>query len=288
MLVIAMSKQTTNRFVCVWCCLFGLIFACSGGSSALAATKDRLDKSTRHHEWADIDVSGGHKVRTWVVYPEVSHDATTVVIIHENKGLTDWVRGVADEVAEAGYLAVAPDLLSGTGPGGGNTDAYPSEDAATKGIYALNQDQVTADLDAVVTYAGSLTGSNKTIAVIGFCWGGGQTFAYACHNPKIAAACVFYGPAPKDDGALAKIACPVYGFYGREDQRISGEVPQVVKRMKNLDKKYEPTIYDRARHGFMRLGEEAPEESDPNRVARDQAWERWKQIMAGLASDSAK
>ncbi|HEY2761602.1 MAG TPA: dienelactone hydrolase family protein, partial [Pirellulales bacterium] len=255
----------TNNRVMLWCCAFGLIFALTDGISALAATGDRLDKSPRHHEWADVEVPGGHKVHTWIVYPEVSHDATTVVIIHENKGLTDWVRGVADEVAEAGYLAVAPDLLTGTGPGGGNTDAYPSEDAATKGIYALNQDQVTADLDATVSYAGSLTGSNKTIAVMGFCWGGGQTFSYACHNPKIVAACVFYGPAPKDDEALAKIACPVYGFYGREDQRIAGEVPQVIKRMKNLDKKYEPVIYDRARHGFMRLGEETQDQTDPNR-----------------------
>jgi carboxymethylenebutenolidase len=265
-----------------------LIGASVGGSPALADTKDRLEKSPRHHEWADVDSTGGHKVHTWIVYPEVSQDAVTIVLIHENKGLTDWVRSVADELAEAGYLAVAPDLLSGTGPGGGNTDAYPSEDAATQGIYKLNQDQVTADLDAVVAYAGSLTGSNKTIAVSGFCWGGGQTFAYACHNPQIAAACVFYGPAPKDDAALAKITCPVYGFYGREDRRITGEVPDVEKRMKTLDKKYESAIYDRARHGFMRIGEEAPDKEDANVIARDAAWERWMKILGGLSSDSAK
>ena len=148
------------------------------------AADDRLNNSPRHHEWVDIDSTNGHKVHTWIVYPEANHPATTVVLIHENKGLTDWVRGVADQLAEAGYLAVAPDLLSGTGPGGGNTDSYPSEDAATQGIYKLKQDQVTADLDAVVAYAGTLTDSNKTIAVSGFCWGGGQTFAYATHNPK--------------------------------------------------------------------------------------------------------
>jgi carboxymethylenebutenolidase len=285
-MVKAMLTKATNNRVTVGCFVFGLLAIAICGSPASAATKDRLENSPRHHEWADVDSANGHKVHTWIVYPELSRDATTVVLIHENKGLTDWVRGVADELAEAGYLAVAPDLLSGTGPGGGNTDAYPSEDAATQGIYKLKQDLVTADLDAVVAYAGTLTGSNKTIAVSGFCWGGGQTFAYACHNPKIAVACVFYGPAPKDDDSLAKIACPVYGFYGHEDARITGDVPKVEKRMKALDKKYDPEIYMHARHGFMRLGEDESDTAD--RPAHDQAWERWKKVLADLTTDTAK
>jgi carboxymethylenebutenolidase len=279
----ALSKLGFARF----CCL-GLAGLLIGVGPASADTKDRLNNSPRHHEWAEVESTNGHKVHTWIVYPEVSHDATTILLIHENKGLTDWVRSVADELAEAGYIAVAPDLLSGTGPGGGNTDAYASEDAATQGIYKLKQEQVTADLDAVAAYAASLTGSNKTIVVSGFCWGGGQSFAYACHNPKLAAACVFYGPAPKDDESLATIACPVYGFYGREDRRITGEVPAVEKRMKAADKKYEPVVYDRARHGFMRIGEESPDKEDPNRTARDQAWERWMKILGGVSADTTK
>src|SRR5882757_6758065 len=115
-MVMVMSMQATNNRVIFRCIVFVLLGGLIGGSPTVAATKDRLDNSTRHHEWADVDAPGGRKVRTWIVYPEVAHDATTVVLIHENKGLTDWVRGVADELAEAGYLAVAPDLLSGTGP----------------------------------------------------------------------------------------------------------------------------------------------------------------------------
>lgn len=273
------SSQLCRRSCFVLLCLVATV-------PLAGAADDRLNNSPRHHEWADVESTGGRKVHTWIVYPETSQPATTVVLIHENKGLTDWVRGVADQLAEAGYIAVAPDLLTGTGPGGGNTDSYPSEDAATQGIYKLNQDQVTADLDAVVAYAGTLTGSNKTIAVSGFCWGGGQTFAYATHNPNIATACVFYGPAPKDDDALAKIACPVYGFYGSADGRITIDVPNVDKRMKKLDKKYEFMIYDRARHGFMRLGEDKDDAAD--HVAHDQAWERWKTVLGGLSGDAAK
>jgi carboxymethylenebutenolidase len=281
-----MKKQIKNEYSKQLLFLAVLVAYFMSFTGQATAADDRLNNSPRHHEWADVDAPGGRKVHTWVVYPEVSHDATTVVLIHENKGLTDWVRGVTDQLAEAGYIAVAPDLLSGTGPGGGNTDAFASEDAATQGIYKLKQDQVTADLDAIVAYAGTLTGSNKSIAVSGFCWGGGQTFAYACHNPKIAVACVFYGPAPKEDDSLAKIACPVYGFYGREDNRITGDVANVAKRMKNLDKKYDFAIYERARHGFMRLGEDEADAND--KAAHDQAWERWKTVLAGLAADAAK
>src|SRR5687768_4170796 len=162
---------------------------------------ERLEKSPRHHEWVDIDAPGERKVHTWVVFPEVDRPATVVIVIHENRGLTDWVRGVADQVAEAGYVAVAPDLLSGTAPGGGNTADFGSEDAARNGIGKLPQEQVTADLDAVYEFAKKLEAGNKVVAVGGFCWGGGQTFAYAAHNPNIAAACVFYGSSPRDEAA---------------------------------------------------------------------------------------
>lgn len=243
---------------------------------------DRLQTSPRHHEWVDIEAPGGRKVHTFVAYPEIDKPATTVVVIHENKGLTDWVRGVADQLAEAGYLAVAPDLLSGTAPGGGGTAEYGSQDAATQGIYGLLQPQVTADLDAVFDYAKKLPASNKTVAVAGFCWGGGQTFAYAAHNPNVAAAFVFYGPAPRDDADYAKINAPIYGFYGGKDNRISGQVPGIETRMKQLNKKYESVVYPGAGHGFMRQGETTTDLNNADRKARDQGWERWKSILADL------
>src|SRR5687768_4890633 len=139
-----------------------------------AQPTDRLENSRRHHEWVDIESAGGRTVKTWVVYPEVDKPATTVIVIHENRGLTDWVRGVADQLAEAGYLALAPDFLSGTAPGGGGTAEYGSEDAARNGIGRLPAQQVTADLDAVFKHAKGMPASNKVVAVGGFCWGGGK------------------------------------------------------------------------------------------------------------------
>jgi carboxymethylenebutenolidase len=242
---------------------------------------ERLEKSPRHHEWVDIDAPGDRKVRTWVVYPEADQPATVVIVIHENRGLTDWVRGVADQVAEAGYVAVAPDLLSGTAPGGGGTAEFGSEDAARSGIGKLPQEQVTADLDAVFQYAKNLPAGNKVVAVSGFCWGGGQTFKYATHNPAIAAAFVYYGPAPDDEAAYKKIEAPVYGFYGGNDFRITGQVSDVKKKMDDLGRKFEPVVYEGAGHGFMRQGESA-DANDADRKAREQAWERWKKLLGDL------
>jgi len=243
---------------------------------------DRLENSRRHHEWIDIESAGGRTVKTWVVYPEVDRPATTVIVIHENRGLTDWVRGVADQLAEAGYLALAPDFLSGTAPGGGGSAEYGSEDAARNGIGRLPAEQVTADLVAVFKHAKAMPASNKVVAVGGFCWGGGKTFAYATHNPEIAAAFVFYGTAPQNSADYAKIKAPVYGFYGGNDFRITGDVPKVEKRMNQASKKYEPVTYEGAGHGFMRQGEMTADGNNPDRKARDQGWDRLKKILAGL------
>jgi carboxymethylenebutenolidase len=242
----------------------------------------RLENSRRHHEWVDIESAGGRKVRTFVVFPETDGPATTVIVIHENRGLTDWVRSVADQLAEAGYLALAPDFLSGTAPGGGGTAEYESEDAARNGIGRLPAEQVTADLDAVFKHAKSMPASNKVVAVGGFCWGGGKTFAYAMHNPDIAAACIFYGSAPQNAADYAKIEAPVYGFYGGNDFRITGDVPNIEKRMQEHSKKFEPVIYDQAGHGFMRQGDVTADTNNPDRKARDQAWKRWNEILTAL------
>ena len=241
----------------------------------------RLEESPRHHEWVDIKAAGGRTVRAFVVYPQVKDPVAAVVVIHENRGLNDWARSVADQLAEAGYVAIAPDMLSQTGPGGGGTESFASTDAARTGIYELPDEQVLTDLDAAVAYARTLDANNGTVAVGGFCWGGGQTFRYATHNPDIAAAYVFYGTAPEDAEVFKSIKAPVHGFYGGNDRRITGQVPRVTEQMKQAGKAYEPVTYDEAGHGFMRGGE-APDASPANRKAMTDAWARWKLLLEKL------
>jgi len=262
---------------------FAVSLCCMGFSSVAAQgdpVQKRLEKSPRHHEWVEIEAAQGRKVRCWLVYPEISEKVAVVVVIHENRGLNDWARSAADQVAEAGYIAIAPDLLSGTGPNGGGTESFTNSDAARNGIYKLSSAQVPSDLDAVVKYARELPAANGKVAVGGFCWGGGTTFAYSVHNPDIAAAFVFYGPAPAED-SLSQIQAPVYGFYGGNDFRISGRVPEVSQKMQALGKQYDPVIYEGAGHGFMRAGEDGTG-SEADRKARDEAWKRWRGILARL------
>ena len=242
--------------------------------------KQRLEKSPRHHEWVEVPAEGDRKVRSFVVYPEVDKPATALVVIHENRGLTDWVRSVADQLAEKGFVAIAPDLLSGTGPGGGGTEAFASQDDARTGISRLSPEQVTSDLDAVVKYVRGLDATNDKVAVAGFCWGGGQAFRYAAHNPDIAGAFVFYGSAPSEE-ELKDIKIPVYGFYGGNDFRITGQVPKVTETLKQAGKKYEPVTYEGAGHGFLRAGEE-PNAEPANRTAMQRGWERWVGLLKKL------
>lgn len=258
--------------------LCGLIASNAGFAQDWA--KARLDKSPRHHEWAEIK-QGARTVHTFVVFPEVKEKAPVVLVIHENKGLTDWVRGVADQLAEAGYIAVAPDLLSGTAPGGGNTSDFKSEGDATKGIYALPPDEVTAGLNALADYAAKLPASNGKLAVAGFCWGGAQSFRFATNRDKLAAAFVFYGTGPEKQSDYAKIDSPVYGFYGGNDARVNSTIPKTEAAMKQSGKTYEPVTYEGAGHGFMRAGEE-PGANDANKKAREDGWKRWKDLLKKL------
>src|SRR5579863_9035089 len=241
--------------------------------------KSALAKSSRHGEWVKV-THDGRTVDTFVVYPESKDKRPVVVIIHEIFGLSDWAMELADEVAAAGYIAVAPDLLSGMGPNGGRTKDFP-EGAVTEAVSKLNPEQVTADLNAAADYGLKLPGSSGKLYVAGFCWGGGQTFRFATNRGDLAAAFVFYGPPP-DKAAMVRIKAPVYGFYAGNDARIDATIPDTISEMKAAGKTYDPVTYDGAGHGFMRAGE-APDASDANKKARDDAWKRWKNLLAPIS-----
>ena len=257
--------------------LFVALLFCTPLSSAQDWAKERLENSPRHLEWVEV-AHGDRKLNCFVAYPEVSDDAQAVIVIHEIFGLTDWVRGVCDQLAEAGYIAIAPDLLSGMGPDGGGTESLGGGDGVRRVIRTLPPDQITADLNATAAYVTALPACDGTVSVAGFCWGGSQSFRYATNNKDLKLACVFYGSAPTDADQLAQIACPVHGFYGENDNRVNATIDGTTKLMGEAERKYDPKIYPGAGHGFMRAGEQ-PGASEANSTARDAAWQRWKKLL---------
>jgi len=232
--------------------------------------KTRLEASPRHHEYVPLK-HGDRTVQAFVVYPEVKTKAPVVILIHEIFGLSDWAKEMADELAAQGFIVIAPDLLTGFGPNGGGSDAFPNQDAAVKAVSGLDPDVVNADLDAAADYGKKLPAANGKIAVTGFCWGGGKSFAFAAHRKDLSAAFVFYGPGPSD---VTTITAPVYGFYAGNDARIGATLPATTVAMKAAGKKYEPITYDGAGHGFMRAGEDPGNTVPGNKTAREQAFTR--------------
>jgi carboxymethylenebutenolidase len=255
--------------------MVALMMAVSISGSAQEWAKARLDQSPRHREWVAVK-HDGRTVQTLVVYPEAKEKAPVILVIHEIFGLTDWAQEVTDQFAAAGYIAVAPDLLSGMGTNGGGTSSF-DQDGAIKAIGSLEPAQITVDLNAVADYALKLPSARNKLFVTGFCWGGGQSFRFATNRQDLASAFVFYGPPPDKD-AMARIHTPVYGFYGGNDARIDSTIEQTKETMKNLGKTYDPTVYEGAGHGFMRAGE-APDATDENKKAREASWERIKRLL---------
>jgi carboxymethylenebutenolidase len=237
--------------------------------------KERLNGSPRHGEWVEFE-SGDRTIKAFVVYPERKDKAPVVLVIHEIFGLTDWARSLCDELAENGVIAIAPDLLSG--------QKLEDVDGARKAISALPKEQIQADLDATSNYAlTNIPAANGTLAVCGFCWGGGWTFDYANMNPKLKAAYSFYGIAPDAPEKVKNVPCPVYGFYAENDERVDATIPKAEELMKAAGKKYEPVIYKGAGHGFMRSGEpNSPAVREGDKKARDEAWARWKILLKQL------
>jgi carboxymethylenebutenolidase len=154
-------------------------------------------------------------------------------------------------------------------------------DAVRKAISSLPPNQITADLDAVAAYVSKLPACNGKLVVAGFCWGGSQSFRFATHASQLGGAFVFYGTAPNESQSLSAIHCPVYGFYGGNDARVSATVPNTEELMKKAEKVYQPVTYEGAGHGFMRGGE-APDAKPADKQAHDDAWKRWLELLKKL------
>ncbi|MEX1140584.1 MAG: dienelactone hydrolase family protein [Bacteroidota bacterium] len=236
-----------------------------------------LNTSPRHGEWVDIPVAGTKdKVRTWVVYPERKDKAPVVIVICEIYGLTDWIRAVADRLAADGFIAVAPDMVWGKGLGGGGTESATSRDQIVGWIRGLTDEDVLTRLNAARSYGIGLPASNGKSATIGFCWGGTQSFAYACLQPGLDAAVVYYGSSP-DSSLLAQVkSTPVLGLYGGDDARVNATIEQAQQLLKRRWKTYEVEIYEGAGHGFLRA--QAGREG-ANLKATQKAWPRTVEFL---------
>ena len=234
------------------------------GDAAAKAVK----ASPRHGEWVDVPFDDGKTIKSWVVYPERADNAPVVLVIHEIFGMSDWVRGVADSLAAQGFVAVAPDLLSGMGPSGGGTDSFP-EGGVREAIRKITPEMANARLDAIAKYAVGLPSTTDAVGVVGFCWGGSGSFNYAAHAPEtLKAAVVFYGTAPDD---LTAIKVPVLGNYGGDDARVTSTVEPTKAAMDKAGKGYEPHVYAGAGHGFLR---QQTGRDGANARAAEEAWAR--------------
>ena len=241
----------------------------------LEDSADLVARSPRHGEWVSIKMADGTALKSWVVYPERSDKAGVVLVIHDIFGMAPnavtWPQAVGDQLAKEGFIAIVPDLLSGRGTKGGGSEDVPNVNQA---IMSLPSADVVARLNAAMTYGKSLPSSNGKTAVIGFCWGGNQSFAYAIAQPALGGAVVYYGQAPGsgnpyvvDAAQLGNLKVPVIGMYGGNDMRVTSTVQPTADAAKQLGKSYEPHVFDGAGHGFLRnRGTEA------NYKASEQAW----------------
>lgn len=250
------------------------------GEEEMMGDHQTLNDSPRHHEWVEVE-NDGKTISTWVVYPETTEKRPVVLLIHENRGLNDWARSMADQVAMAGYIAVAPDLLSDFSDEFEKTSDFPDDDAARTALYELDGEQVMSDLQAVADYALTIPASNGKLVSAGFCWGGARSFEFATNRGDLAAAMVFYGTGPEDPESYQNIKTPVYGFYGGADERVNATIPDSEQYMSEAGKTYEVEIYDDAGHAFMRSGQ-TPDGDPANVRARNEAFTRMQEILEGL------
>lgn len=250
-----------------------------------AGAKAVLESSPRHGEFVDVAVPGrATPLRAWVVYPERRDKAPVVIVIHEIFGLTDWIRGVTDQLAKEGFLAVAPDLLSGLGPNGGGTESLANRDEAVKLVRTLKADSVQAALAATRAWATAQPSASGRSAAVGFCWGGSTSFAFAIAQPSLDGAIVYYGSSP-DSASLLQLTPPVLGLYGEDDARVVSTVEPAKRVLSERKRSFETHLYKGAGHGFLR---QQDQREGANFAATQQAWKRTVEFLREKTKDKRR
>lgn len=270
-----MSSAAATKYLAALALLVGVSALASPSLSAQqlppleADAVARLNASPRHGEWVTVPAGNGDEVVSWVVYPERPDAAPVVVVIQEIFGLTDWIRSVADQLAAEGFIAIAPDLLTGKGPNGGNSDSVDQQ-GATALVRELDPNEVDRRLRAAAEYATALPAASGAVASIGFCWGGDTSFRFPTTWPELDAAVVYYGRAPSEQ-ALASLRAPVLGLFGGDDARVDATIEPAQEVIDRLGGRFEVHIFDGAGHGFLR---QQDGRDGANLRASQEAWPR--------------
>ena len=262
------------------------------GEDLPAGNKDapqRLAQSPRQTEVVEIKTPSGDLIRARVAYPAGDGPAPVVIALHGIPGWKPWIEMLADQLAAAGFIGVAPDMASGKGPGGVGTADLDASDASRL-VFSLTWEEVVERINAVADYAMALPGAQKQFAVMGFCWGGRTAFAYAGERPDLGAAVVYYGESPSAE-VLARISAPILGLYGKDDARVNVTIEPAAIEMKRLGKSYQYELYEGAGHAFlenqtrsdvwteMGLRSWANREEGANVAATQKAWPRTVQFL---------
>ena len=248
------------------------------GLSSLDAqdwARQAVDKSPRKHETVKVAYND-RSLDTFIAYPDSKDKSPAIIVIHDVIAFAPWVENVADRLAEAGYLALAPDLLSGRTAE--ERQPLQSEGKTVGPARRLPLPQVAADMNALADHALKLPACNGKVCVVGFSWGGDQAFRFATTRKDLSAAFVFYGVCPEPEN-IPNIQAPVYGFYAGTDTRVGATLAETRDKMKAAGKFYEPVTYEGASHGFMQSGAK-PDAKEADKKAWDAAWVKLKALRS--------
>jgi carboxymethylenebutenolidase len=224
---------------------------------------------------------GERELKCLVFPPPDSSLATGLILVHEEWGLTDWVKSISGQIAAEGYLVIVPDLLSGHKAEKDLLPDFVNEDVIRTALLSVDREQIMSDLDESYKYLKTQGSFNGKIAIIGFSWGGTQAFLYLARNPGLSAGYIFYGISPKNKKELSGIQSPVFGFYGEYDSRVNSSIEDTERKMHKLGKVFQPYIIHGGGHGFMRSGERLGATED-NIKARTAGWNKLMELLAGI------
>lgn len=210
-----------------------------------AAQQVRADDARIRSSFVEFDAPAGNgKVRAYLCRPAAAAGPLpTVLVIHENRGLSPHIEDVARRLALAGYQSVAPDALFTKG-------GYPGDEDQARALFAtLDLRKTAEDFVAAAHWCRTARGGNGRVGAVGFCWGGGIVNLLATRVPQLHAGAPYYGlAAPLDE--VAKIKAELQIVYAENDPRINAGWPAFQGALQAAGVKFEAQVYPGTQHGF--------------------------------------